>query len=95
MKEKIGDFTPIFISDDKKWCYDNFHGFISPFNDELEDLMLMSNCSHNIIANSSFSWWGAYLNQNIDKVVIGPKKWFGINGPQDEGDIIPHNWIKI
>lgn len=95
MKEKIGDFTPIFISDDKQWCKDNFDGIISPFNDEIEDLILMSNCDHNIIANSSFSWWGAYLNQNPNKVVIGPKKWFGLGGPKDEDDIIPHNWIKI
>jgi hypothetical protein len=95
MKEKIGDFTPIFVSDDKKWCEETFDGFISPFTDELEDLMLMSNCSHNIIANSSFSWWGAYLNQNKDKVVIGPKKWFGLAGPQDQEDTLPKNWIKL
>jgi len=95
MREKIGDFTAIFISDDKEWCKDNFKGIISPFNDEIEDLILMNNCNHNIIANSSFSWWGAYLNQNPDKIVIGPKKWFGYSGPQDQQDIIPENWIKI
>jgi len=95
MKEKIGDFTPIFISDDKQWCEDNFKGIVSPFKDELEDLILMSNCKHNIIANSSFSWWGAYLNQNPNKTVIGPKKWFGVGGPQDQEDIIPNDWIKI
>lgn len=95
MKEKIGDFTPIFISDDKQWCKDNFEGIVSPFDDELEDLMLMSNCSHNIIANSSFSWWGAYLNQNPNKIVIGPKRWFGPSGPQDQDDTIPDTWFKI
>lgn len=95
IKEKIGDFTPIFISDDKKWCSDNFNGIISPFNDELEDMILMLNCDHNIIANSSFSWWGAYLNQNKNKIVIGPEKWFGPAGPQDQMDTIPNDWIKI
>jgi hypothetical protein len=95
MKEKIGDFTPIFISDDKEWCKENFNGIVSPFDDEIDDLILMMNCDNNIIANSSFSWWGAYLNQNPNKVVIGPKKWFGPYGPQDQDDIIPPNWIKI
>lgn len=95
MEEKIGDFTPIFISDDKQWCFDNFKGVISPFNDELEDLILMFNCDHNIIANSSFSWWGAYLNENKNKIVIGPEKWFGPAGPQDQQDTIPNEWIKL
>ena len=65
------------------------------FNDEIEDLVLMINCEHNIIANSSFSWWGAYLNQNPNKIVVGPKKWFGLQGPKDQQDTIPENWIKI
>jgi hypothetical protein len=98
MKEKIGDFKPIFISDDKDWCNETFNDLdclISPFDDEIEDLILMINCKHNIIANSSFSWWGAYLNQNHNKIVIGPKKWFGPGGPQDQQDTIPENWIKI
>jgi hypothetical protein len=95
IKEKIGHFTPIIISDDKLWCKNNLIGIISPFFDEIEDLILMSNCDHNIIANSSFSWWGAYLNQNKNKVVIGPKLWFGLGGPQDQEDTIPKQWIKI
>jgi hypothetical protein len=98
MKEKIGDFKPVFISDDKDWCKEVFKDLdclISPFNDEIEDLILMINCKHNIIANSSFSWWGAYLNQNPNKIVIGPKKWFGPGGPQDQQDTIPESWIKI
>jgi hypothetical protein len=98
IKEKIGDFKPVFISDDKDWCKETFKDLdclISPFDDEIEDLILMINCEHNIIANSSFSWWGAYLNQNPNKIVIGPKKWFGPRGPQDQQDIIPENWIKI
>jgi hypothetical protein len=95
LKEKIGDFTPIFLSDDKQWCIKNFNGLVSPFTDEVEDMLLMSKCDHNIIANSSFSWWGAYLNTNPNKIVIGPKKWFGANGPQDQEDTIPKKWIKI
>jgi len=88
-------YTPIFVSDDIKWCKENFKGEFSPFKDELEDLTLLSMCNDNIIANSTFSWWGAYLNQSKIKVVVSPKQWFGENGPQDTQDIIPNNWIKI
>jgi hypothetical protein len=98
IKEKIGNFTPIFVSDDKDWCKETFKDLeclISPFSDEIEDLILMINCKHNIIANSTFSWWGAYLNQNHDKIVVGPKKWFGATGPQDQENTIPNNWIKL
>jgi hypothetical protein len=69
------------FSDDIKWCEENLvflknKTFISG-NFDYEDLYLMSMCKHNIIANSSFSWWGAWLNQNPNKKVIAPKIWFG------------------
>jgi hypothetical protein len=57
-----------------------------------EDMRLMSNCKHHIIANSSFSWWGAWLNPSEEKIVIAPKRWFA--GSQTENDIVPHAWIK-
>ena len=55
----------------------------------------MARCDNNIIANSSFSWWGAWLNENEDKVVIGPEKWFGSAINHDTKDLLPEKWIKI
>ena len=61
----------------------------------MDDLYLMSLCDNHIIANSSFSWWGAWLNVNEDKVVIAPTKWFGDQLKLNTEDIIPEGWIKI
>jgi hypothetical protein len=66
--------------------------------DEVEDwqqLLLMSACSHNIIANSSFSWWGAYLNTNPTKIVCYPEVWFGPKATHDTKDLFPESWTKI
>jgi hypothetical protein len=57
------------------------------------DMHLMSLCKHHIIANSSFSWWGAWLSQNRDQIVIAPHNWFR-NGLND-GDLIPQRWIRL
>ena len=56
----------------------------------------MSLCDHNIIANSTFSWWGAWLNNNPSKKIIAPNEWFGFGlSHLNTIDIIPNNWIKI
>jgi hypothetical protein len=88
----------IFVSDDIEWCKENFKGdniFYSPFNEELDDLLLMKLCDNQIIANSSFSWWGAWLNENENKMVIAPENWFGPRGPKETQDLVPENWTKI
>lgn len=61
-----------------------------------EQMLYMSSCDHNIIANSSFSWWGAYLNENSDKIVCCPNTWFGpAMRHNDVSDMIPHDWNRI
>ena len=63
--------------------------------DDWEQLLIMSLSNHNIIANSSFSWWGAYFNDNVNKVVCYPEKWFGIKSNINTSDLFPKNWFKI
>ena len=58
------------------------------------DMQLMSLCRHHIVANSSFSWWGAWLGQNSDKIVIAPERWIN-HFANEKTDIIPENWIRI
>lgn len=97
MKEK-GYENFLIFSDDLGWCRDHFIGEEYSFSDKnthnYEDLVLMSLCSSHIIANSTFSWWGAWLSRNPNKTVIAPSIWFGPNGPQ-EHEIIPKTWIQI
>jgi hypothetical protein len=88
----------VIVSDDLEWAKKNIYGeniYYSPFDNELDDFSLMTCCDNNIISNSTFSWWGAYLNNNINKKIIAPKIWFGPSGPKDIEDVIPNSWIKI
>lgn len=95
--------NPVFFifSDDIQWTKENFKSnsnmiFVDINNDDTnyEDLNLMKECEHNIIANSTFSWWGAWLNNNPNKIVISPEKWY-YNSNLDTCDLIPDGWIKI
>jgi len=88
----------VVVSDDIYWCKENLKAdniFYSPFTNEIDDLNLLKNCNNNIIANSTFSWWGAFLNKNENKKVISPKIWFGKDGPVYGEDIVIDKWIKI
>lgn len=88
----------LVFSDDIAWCKKKFIGEQFEFaegNSPSVDLALQISCEHNIIANSSFSWWGAYLNKNPSKIVIAPQKWFGPELPHDIKDLLPTSWVKI
>lgn len=90
----------VIFSDDIAWVRENLHVdypcHYVDHNMGLEsynDMRLMSLCHHHIIANSSFSWWGAWLNPNMDKIVVAPQRWFAAN--YDSSDIVPSSWIQM
>ena len=88
----------LFFSDDIKWCKENFSGkniLYSEGNSGIIDFAAISLCEHNIMANSSFSWWSAWLNVSLNKQVVATSNWFGPMGPQDTYDLIPDEWIVI
>ncbi|SIS92941.1 Glycosyl transferase family 11 [Thalassolituus maritimus] len=101
IRNRVGNsHLRIFVfSDDIEWCRNNIeldNVFFVEGNDTSPevDLYLMSLCSHNIIANSTFSWWGAWLNQNSKKIVICPRQWFRSNSLSDR-DIVPDSWLRL
>lgn len=89
----------IFIfSNDKKWVEENLNYENSTIVTGLEDyeeLWAMSLCNHNVMSNSSFSWWGSYLNKNKNKKVLCPSVWFGPKGEKNYSDIYEPDWLKI
>jgi hypothetical protein len=94
----------VVLSDDIEWCFRNFHSFsdfefiYSRNESDIEDFAIMSKCAHNIISNSTFSWWAAYLNKNPDKIVISPDKdqWHGpAYSHWNHDDLIPESWIQL
>jgi hypothetical protein len=100
---KVPDPVFYVFSDDIPWAMENlkinYNSRFVDINDEssgIGDLRLMYNCKHHIIANSTFSWWGAWLNPNPDKIIIAPKTWF--SDPElnlQAKTIIPETWITI
>ena len=101
LKEKVGQMSYFIFSDDMKWVKENLVLENAIYIDSKEkrlpheDIYLMSLCSHNIIANSSFRSWGALLNKNEEKIVIAPKRWFNDEKMQKQSrDIASEGWIK-
>jgi len=96
----IPSATFFIFSDEPQWVYKNLK---IPFNNEIIcnnygessyiDMQLMSLCKHHIISNSTFAWWGAWLNTSRNKVVVAPRKWF-LDG-RDDSDLLPLQWMQI
>ncbi|WJS95138.1 alpha-1,2-fucosyltransferase [Flavobacterium johnsoniae] len=102
ISHKIDNITLFFFSDDLEWVKMHFKEVKYPKifvdhnikSDSWKDMFLMSSCNHNIIANSSFSWWAAWLNNNSNKIIISPKKWFN-DEQKKTTDLIPEEWIRL
>ncbi|MFT3908097.1 MAG: alpha-1,2-fucosyltransferase [Ferruginibacter sp.] len=97
----VNDPVFFFFSDDMNWVKENikttYPSHYVDTNDDAhnyEDMRLMSLCKHHIIANSSFSWWGAWLNPSKEKKVIAPRRWMN-DTSVDTTDLIPSSWIRI
>jgi hypothetical protein len=99
MNKKIKNPKYFIFSDEIDWVKKNLNLpkesiFVTHNKSGIEDMRIMIECKYNIIANSSFSWWGAWLGKNKDKKVIAPKMWF-LDNKIDTSDIIPRRWQKI
>lgn len=97
------DLKLLIFTNDVEWVKQNAHFEIpSTYVTEqrkltdYQELMLMSSCHHNIIANSTFSWWAAWLNDKPDRIICAPDPWF-INKPDafETSDLLPQGWKKI
>ncbi len=103
INEKIGNTNFLFFSNDIVWCKENFGDEFEYIDErygfqDYHEFELMKLCHHNIIANSTFSWWAAYLNDNVNKIVIAPEQWYANKSAQrrhEKNDFIPENWIKL
>lgn len=105
IKSKVSNPKFYVFTDNAEWVRENLMGIdykLVDINPAIGwgnhfDMQLMSHCKHNIIANSTYSWWGAYLNQNKDKIVIAPKTWFNPEVfKEDVSDkTICYDWIAI
>jgi hypothetical protein len=104
MKQRVINPAFYFFSDDPEWVKRELlpvtdHATLiqhNPGTDSWQDIVLMSKCKHHIIANSSFSWWGAWLNPDPEKIVIAPTDWFNCKTAYfDATDMVPGGWIRV
>ena len=104
LEKRINNAMYFVFSDDTQWVKENLIGDRKDMiavehnngKDSWQDMYLMSRCKHNIIANSSFSWWGAWLNNYQQKIVIAPTQWFARDENNNKThDLIPPSWLKL
>lgn len=97
-QENFPEAIFVFFSDDMEWVKETLpidnaiYVNHNKGSESWQDMYLMSLCTHNIIANSSFSWWGAWLNSNHSKIVIAPKRWWSTI---EHDDVVPETWIRM
>ena len=98
MEKRVGHLHYYVFSDDLEWVKANFDlpdAVYVDWNkgeDSWQDMMLMSRCRHHVICNSTFSWWGAWLNPRKEKIIIAPERW---TRDADSREIVPEEWIRV
>ena len=99
--ERVRDPIFVLFSDDPEWTRTHLDLRARTIaiehngpDDGAEDLRLMSLCRHHVIANSTFSWWGAWLCTKPEKIVTAPERWFS-DGARDTSDLIPDRWVRL
>jgi hypothetical protein len=103
VRERVEDPTFFIFTDDPDWVRESWYTDFSLGREavldpgvEAADIFSMSLCEHAIIANSSFSWWGAWLGgPRAGRIVIAPKNWFAPAANQDDRDIVPERWVRL
>jgi len=101
IQERVGAIHLFIFSDDPEWSRGNLQlgpptTFVATNSPDrgFRDMQLMARCRHHIIANSSFSWWGAWLNPSPAKIVVAPQRWFKASG-RDTRDLLPDSWMRL
>jgi hypothetical protein len=103
LKSRVGEIEVLVFSDDPTWAMENLgkggyrhmRAISGTGLTDAEEMVLMSKCNHHIIANSSFSWWGAWLNADMKKIVVAPKYWNGSDLTMPTKDLIPLEWTQL
>jgi len=96
--KEIGEYSHVFVfSDDKEWVKENLKFENVTYVDDVDyrEMWLMSLCKNHIMVNSTFSWWGTFLNPNPNKKIVAPSIWFGPRGPRNYQDIYESYWTVL